>query len=214
MPDAVRAFVGNFKGPKGEQGPQGIQGPAGPQGIQGPAGPSNADGIDTVDTSGVLVSAGESTDLQRLIDAIADKVMTKLLAKTDIVQVESTATNKVPSSAYLKQVKDSIDSNLENLNLDWKLIGTVTGQSPITLPEQFEQLLIKMEHNNVIYSVYALKNWLSSTAKTFRTGYGMSDGNYSAYIGINVSLTQATLEAYKVGNVVNTNSTSVTAYYR
>ena len=107
-----------------------------------------------------------------------------------------------------------LNSNLENLNLDWKLIGTVTGQSPITLPEQFEQLLIKMEHNNVIYSVYALKNWLSSTAKTFRTGYGMSDGNYSAYIGINVSLTQATLEAYKVGNVVNTNSTSVTAYYR
>lgn len=106
------------------------------------------------------------------------------------------------------------NSNLENLNLDWKLIGTVTGQSPITLPEQFEQLLIKMEHNNVIYSVYALKNWLSSTAKTFRTGYGMSDGNYSAYIGINVSLTQATLEAYKVGNIVNTNSTSVTAYYR
>ena len=114
MPDAVRAFVGNFKGPKGEQGPQGIQGPTGPQGIQGPAGPSNADGIDTVDTLGVLVSAGESTDLQRLIDAIADKVMTKLLAKTDIVQVESTATNKVPSSAYLKQVKDSIDSNLND----------------------------------------------------------------------------------------------------
>ena len=125
MSDAVRAFVGNFKGPKGEQGPQGIQGPAGPQGIQGPAGPSNADGIDTVDTSGVLVSAGESTDLQRLIDAIADKVMTKLLAKTDIVQVESTATNKVPSSAYLKQVKDSIDSNLaktvENMNQSYRL---------------------------------------------------------------------------------------------
>ena len=125
MPDAVRAFVGNFKGPKGEQGPQGIQGPTGPQGIQGPAGPSNADGIDTVDTLGVLVSAGESTDLQRLIDAIADKVMTKLLAKTDIVQTESTATNKVPSSAYLKQVKDNIDSNLAlktgaaNINSDW-----------------------------------------------------------------------------------------------
>lgn len=112
MPDAVRAFVGNFKGPKGEQGPQGIQGPTGPQGIQGPAGPSNADGIDTVDTLGVLVSAGESTDLQRLIDAIADKVMTKLLAKTDIVQVESTATDKVPSSAYIKQALGNINSNL------------------------------------------------------------------------------------------------------
>lgn len=129
MPDAVRAFVGNFKGPKGEQGLQGIQGPAGPQGIQGPAGPSNADGIDTVDTSGVLVSAGESTDLQRLIDAIADKVMTKLLAKTDIVQTESTATNKVPSSAYLKSVKDSIDSNLgEHFSEAERQIGTWMGK--------------------------------------------------------------------------------------
>lgn len=58
------------------------------------------------------MSAGESTDLQRLIDAIADKVMTKLLAKTDIVQVESTATDKVPSSAYIKQALGNINSNL------------------------------------------------------------------------------------------------------
>lgn len=154
MPDAVRAFVGNFKGPKGEQGPQGIQGPTGPQGIQGPAGPSNADGIDTVDTLGVLVSAGESTDLQRLIDAIADKVMTKLLAKTDIVQVESTATNKVPSSAYLKQVKDSIDSNLANKNI----IGTynipnITGVS--TAPENISSgyhNVAKYSNGQCIYS--------------------------------------------------------------
>lgn len=141
MPDAVRAFVGNFKGPKGEQGPQGIQGPTGPQGIQGPAGPSNADGIDTVDTLGVLVSAGESTDLQRLIDAIADKVMTKLLAKTDIVQVESTATNKVPSSAYLKQVKDSIDSNLEKLDSNLELLyssdSLAIATQDIMLPHDF-----------------------------------------------------------------------------
>lgn len=135
MPDAVRAFVGNFKGPKGEQGLQGIQGPAGPQGIQGPAGPSNADGIDTVDTSGVLVSAGESTDLQRLIDAIADKVMTKLLAKTDIVQTESTATNKVPSSAYLKSVKDSIDSNLPYINTSKKVKDGFTNGTSWTATE-------------------------------------------------------------------------------
>lgn len=133
MPDAVRAFVGNFKGPKGEQGPQGIQGPAGPQGIQGPAGPSNADGIYTVDTSGVLVSAGESTDLQRLIDAIADKVMTKLLAKTDIVQVESTATNTVPSSAYLKSVKDDINSNLVNFENSTVVVDYATAINITTL---------------------------------------------------------------------------------
>lgn len=154
MPDAVRAFVGNFKGPKGEQGPQGIQGPAGPQGIQGPAGPSNADGIDTVDTSGVLVSAGESTDLQRLIDAIADKVMTKLLAKTDIVQVESTATNKVPSSAYLKQVKDSIDSNLMK-SYDLLISSTsTTGINQVVDVDNYREILLCATHssNGTIYN--------------------------------------------------------------
>lgn len=153
MPDAVRAFVGNFKGPKGEQGPQGIQGPTGPQGIQGPAGPSNADGIDTVDTLGVLVSAGESTDLQRLIDAIADKVMTKLLAKTDIVQVESTATNKVPSSAYLKQVKDSIDSNLEELDNKVSLMYIRT-PATITLPNR-DMLLVCVKYDYISSASYA-----------------------------------------------------------
>lgn len=154
MPDAVRAFVGNFKGPKGEQGPQGIQGPAGPQGIQGPAGPSNADGIDTVDTSGVLVSAGESTDLQRLIDAIADKVMTKLLAKTDIVQTESTATNKVPSSAYLKQVKDSIDSNLMK-SYDLLISSTsTTGINQVVDVDNYREILLCATHssNGTIYN--------------------------------------------------------------
>lgn len=72
----------------------------------------NLSNVQAKDTSGVIGTAGATVVSQALIDAIADKVMTKLLAKTDIVQVESTATNKVPSSAYLKQVKDSIDSNL------------------------------------------------------------------------------------------------------
>ena len=99
-------------GATGAQGPKGATGATGPQGPQGPAGPNSADKISITDTSGVKGTTGANTNTQSLIDAIADRVMTKLLAKTDIVQVESTATNKVPSSAYLKQVKDSIDSNL------------------------------------------------------------------------------------------------------
>nr|WP_303038648.1 collagen-like protein [Enterocloster clostridioformis] len=162
MPDAVRAFVGNFKGPQGERGPQGIQGPTGPQGIQGPAGPSSADGIDTVDTSGILVSAGESTDLQKLIDVIADNVMTKLLAKTDIVQVESTATNKVPSSAYLKQVVDAQNSNLGNISAD---LNTVIGDiNPL------KSNYINHISTNVLNKVN-LVLWDSNTADTpFKAG--------------------------------------------
>lgn len=74
--------------------------------------PGNAAGVSAKDTQGMVVTSGSNSTVQALIDAIADKVMTKLLAKTDIVQTESTATNKVPSSAYLKQVKADINSNL------------------------------------------------------------------------------------------------------
>ena len=211
MPDAVRAFVGNFKGPKGEQGPQGIPGPTGPQGIPGPAGPSNADGIDTVDTSGVLVSAGESTDLQRLIDAIADKVMTKLLAKTDIVQVESTATNKVPSSAYLKQVKDSIDSNLE-----WKLNGTYKATDTCPLPEKYNELMIKIyrtSDNAYTCGVNILKAELGKNTGNWMTGCGRDATGWDVKIVIAITNTIAKNSVF-INAADNKSAFSFAVYYR
>ena len=211
MPDAVRAFVGNFKGPKGEQGPQGIQGPTGPQGIQGPAGPSNADGIDTVDTLGVLVSAGESTDLQRLIDAIADKVMTKLLAKTDIVQVESTATNKVPSSAYLKQVKDSIDSNLE-----WKLNGTYKATDTCPLPEKYNELMIKIYRtSDYAYTcgVNILKAEIGKNTGNWMTGCGRDANGWDVKIVIAITNTIA-INSVFINAADNKSAFSFVVYYR
>ena len=97
-----------------------------------------ATSVKATDTQGLVVAAGADSNAQAMLDALARKVALELVsntalttkladyvAKTDIVQVESTATNKVPSSAYLKQVKDSIDSNLEfktgqaTINSDW-----------------------------------------------------------------------------------------------
>jgi hypothetical protein len=211
MPDAVRAFVGNFKGPKGEQGPQGIQGPAGPQGIQGPAGPSNADGIDTVDTLGVLVSAGESTDLQRLIDAIADKVMTKLLAKTDIVQVESTATNKVPSSAYLKQIKDDINSNLE-----WKLNGTYKATDTCPLPEKYNELMIKIYRtSDYAYTcgVNILKAEIGKNTGNWMTGCGRDASGWDVKIVIAITSTIA-INSVFINAADNKSNFSFVVYYR
>lgn len=109
-----------------------------------------ATSVKATDTQGLVVAAGADSNAQALLDALAHKVALELvsntalttkladyLKKTDIVQTESTATNKVPSSAYLKQVKDSIDSNLinkgiidpqsaqANINTDWVSSGTV-----------------------------------------------------------------------------------------
>lgn len=87
-----------------------------------------ATSVKATDTQGIVVAAGADSNAQALLDALARKVALELvsntalttkladyLKKTDIVQVESTATNKVPSSAYLKSVKDDINSNLEDL---------------------------------------------------------------------------------------------------
>lgn len=93
---------------------------------------ASADAITVIDTSGIIDGTkNKKTILQTFLDKIGDFIINKAVtndalllkladyvAKTDIVQVESTATNKVPSSAYLKQVKDSIDSNLGNISDD------------------------------------------------------------------------------------------------
>ena len=103
---------------------------------------ASADAITVIDTSGIIDGTkNKKAVLQTFLDKVGDFIMNKAVtndalmlkvtdyvAKTAIVQVESTATNKVPSSAYLKQVKDSIDSNLEELSENTQA-GTKTGIS-------------------------------------------------------------------------------------
>jgi len=101
---------------------------------------ASADAITVIDTLGIIDGTkNKKTILQTFLDKVGDFIINKAVtndalmlkladyvAKTDIVQVESTATNKVPSSAYLKQVKDSIDSNLAGL------ITVIDATSPAT----------------------------------------------------------------------------------
>ena len=58
--------------------------------------------------------AGQVIIAQELLDAITAKVI-KQLSSSDIVQTESTATNKVPSAAYLKEIKDGLDNDISEL---------------------------------------------------------------------------------------------------
>lgn len=71
--------------------------------------------ITALDTSGVLGQAGASVGGQALMDAIADKVMTKLVERSSIVQTESTDPTTVPSSPYFKQVTDRVISDFGDL---------------------------------------------------------------------------------------------------
>lgn len=94
----------------------------------------SAASVTAVDTQGLVVGGGKNTNAQALFNALALKVAQELVSntklaqqladyvkKTDIVQTESTATNKVPSSAYLKQVKADINSNLPYIDTSKKI---------------------------------------------------------------------------------------------
>ena len=90
---------------------------------------ASADGITVTDTSGIIDGTkNKKTILQTFLDKVGDFIINKAVtndalllkladyvAKADIVQTESTATNKVPSSAYLKQVVDAQNSNLASI---------------------------------------------------------------------------------------------------
>ena len=77
--------------------------------------------VTALDTSGVLGQAGATVGGQALMNAIADKVMTKLVERSSIVQTESTDPTTVPSSSYFKQVTDRVISDLAP-----QLIGSTT----------------------------------------------------------------------------------------
>lgn len=118
--------------------------------------------ITALDTSGVLGQAGASVGGQALMDAIADKVMTKLVERSSIVQTESTDTTTVPSSAYFKQVTDRVISDLGNLSTDLSNVNVAL--NPL------KSYYINDINNNIANKVNIVL-WDVNTAYTpFKTG--------------------------------------------
>lgn len=105
---------------------------------------ASADGITVIDTSGIIDGTkNKKTILQTFLDKVGDFIINKAVTnealllkladyvkKTDIVQTESTATDKVPSSAYIKSVKDTINSNL-GMKITSGNIADIIGALPV-----------------------------------------------------------------------------------
>ena len=63
----------------------------------------------------IYYSQAQNKLLKDKLDDMETAINAKV-AKTDIVQVESTSQSTVPSSAYLKSVKDDLDSEINTLS--------------------------------------------------------------------------------------------------
>ena len=121
--------------------------------------------------------------LKRVTDAANDAINAlkeleeQKLSLNAIVQTESTATDKVPSSAYLKQALGTINSNLESkANAD-----TVSGLSAdlINVKESLNPLKTSLvgDINNNTAGVVNIVAWDSNTASTPKSTGNTAYGN-------------------------------------
>ena len=125
--------------------------------------------ITALDTSGVLGQAGASVGGQALMDAIADKVMTKLVERSSIVQTESTDPSTVPSSPYFKQVTDKLTSDLGNIGTNLSDVSTELAATNTDL-DPLKSNRVSHISSNVLNKVNIVL-WDADTADTpFKAG--------------------------------------------
>lgn len=115
--------LGYAKGDKGDRGPQGEKGATGAIGPKGD--PGNIADAQITDTEGLDVAKGQKTTAQKLFDAIANRIVTKLVTNDALTKkladymlkgmmsntnVNNTGT--VPTSALMYSMFEQINNNI------------------------------------------------------------------------------------------------------
>lgn len=116
-------IIGHAKGDKGDKGDTGERGPVGQTGPQGE--PGNIADAEITDTQGLDVAKGEKTTAQKLFDAIADRIVNKLvtndtlttkladyLLKSAMSSTNINSTTNVPTSALVYSLLQDVNNNL------------------------------------------------------------------------------------------------------
>ena len=122
LKNVVIGYAKGDKGDKGDTGERGATGQTGPQGESG----NIADAAIT-DTQGLDVEKGAKTTAQKLFDAIADRIVNKLitndtlttkladyLLKSAMSSTNIDSTTNVPTSALVYSLMQDVNNNLSN----------------------------------------------------------------------------------------------------
>lgn len=122
LKNVVIGYAKGDKGDKGDTGERGATGQTGPQGESG----NIADAAIT-DTQGLDVAKGAKTTAQKLFDAIADRIVNKLvtndtlttkladyLLKSAMSSTNINSTTNVPTSALVYSLLQDVNNNLSN----------------------------------------------------------------------------------------------------
>nr|WP_308743196.1 hypothetical protein [uncultured Anaerocolumna sp.] len=153
------------------------------------------------------LSAEILNKMDKGIDDIDNAVELKI-DKTSIIQ--TTATNdstKVPSSAVTYGLQQSV--NEINNNLTWKVVASVSGNTKITLPNNYQEILIGINMGQYFNSTSHVSNlWLGQDA------FDLKVGSTNAEFTYNISKISLTLTRAIIENNDYTPATITTVYYR
>lgn len=140
-------ILGYAKGDKGDRGPQGEKGATGATGPKGDPG-SIADAQIT-DTEGLDVAKGQKTTAQKLLDAIANRIVTKL----------------VTNDALTKKLADyMLKGMMSNTNVN----NTGTVPTSALMYSMFEQINSDLQSNWIPLKPYFVNGWEDNGASLYR----------------------------------------------
>ena len=111
-------------------------------------------------------------------------------------------------------------NNSFQASLEWKLIGSATGTTPITLPPNFSEILVLLKMEDAFYNFNIPKLYLDETDKEFYHGQGLNPGEsyYLSQIKISISINKVALREARWSQnnlLMNRTSTAITTvYYR
>lgn len=123
-------------------------------------------------------------------------------------------------------VKDAIsdlqtDVDTLNSNLEWKIAGSQTGTTAISLPDSFQELSVIVTFDAESYTFNIPKIHLTSEDNVYTNGASSFDGtsSYFRYVRIKASLSKVALYRFDTGSsrdgVSNyASSSTIDVYYR
>lgn len=141
------------------------------------------------------------------------------VARENITTMQANIANDLDACSLVAEEDKSIAGAYAvqqlNRSLQWKLLGSATGTTPISLPSNFSELLIDTGINNHAqsYSFSLIKNQLTDTVRHYRNGQYKSANAY-AFIEINVSLSEIYLSDARYNGTDYIDSSVIDVYYR
>ena len=199
-----------------------------------------ASSVSAVDRQGLLGEADGTSNVQELLDALAQKVALELVSNSKLAEILSgyiatssinntgLVTNEgfvadarqmnpnVSGSLAAKVKKNTDDIVTANSNLEWKLNGTYKATDTCPLPEKYNELMIKIYRtSDYAYTcgVNILKAEIGKNTGNWMTGCGRDASGWDVKIVIAITSTIA-INSVFINAADNKSNFSFVVYYR